>query len=394
MSGRKRLCNVLIVHQSADLYGSDRVLRSLVLRLQQGPYHPVVLLPERGPLYQSLIADGVEAHVVPLAKVTRSTLSINGLLSIPFILAVSLLRIRKLMAGRNVRAVYSNTLAVLSGAVYATCCRLPHLWHVHELIASPSAARKTFPLLLRLFADRVVCNSHQTKNWVVGEQSALAGRTVTVLNGVERSSAIDPDSAQEFRRRAGADQKDLLLVTLVGRINRMKGQSVLVEAAELLQSREYRHLRYAIVGSPPCGQEHFLAALELRLARSPARDAIALLGYAENVWPIWDATDIAVVPSIEPESFGLVAAEAMAAGKPVVASSLGGLLDIIETGVSGLLVMPGDAQALADAIAALADDEALRRHLGATGMRRQSEVFALARQLDQLERQIDGMVTR
>ena len=82
-----------------------------------------------------------------------------------------------------------------------------------------------------------------------------------------------------------------------------------------------------------------------------------------------------VVPSIWQEPFGMVALEAMASGKPVVVSDVGGLRDTIEPGVSGLRVPPGDAVALAAALASLLDDEALAQRMGAAARRRVEEHF-------------------
>ena len=82
---------------------------------------------------------------------------------------------------------------------------------------------------------------------------------------------------------------------------------------------------------------------------------------------LYQGADIAVVPSLWREPFGLVAVEAMAAGLPVVASDTGGLSDIVRPGQTGLLVPPGDAAALAAALETLLDDAALRARMGAAG---------------------------
>jgi len=374
------MTEVLFVHQSSDLYGSDKVLYSLVTGLRNSAYHPIVLLPAPGPLYDLLLSQGVETHVIALTKLTRASLSIGGLLSLPFSLIRSMIQIRKLIGKRNIRFVYSNTLAVLSGAVYARIAGLKHLWHVHEIVVTPLATKKAFPFLLRLLADRVVCNSSLTKKWLVEEQPSLARRISTIWNGVERAGDFDPGAAALFRATVKAADDDIV-VTLVGRLNRMKGQMLFVEAAEILCAAGYRKLRFAMIGSAPHGQDHFKERLSERIERSPAQGAISLLDFTQDVWPVWDGTDIAVVPSIEPESFGLVAIEAMAAGKAVVAAAHGGIMDIIEDQESGLLVSPRTPQDLAAAIARLYGDKSLRLRIGKAGQQRQAELFSLSSQI-------------
>lgn len=381
---------VLFVHQSADLYGSDRVLHTLVTGLTAYGYRPIVLLPVHGPLYDLLISSGVETYVIGLTTLRRTKLGLLGLLSLPFSLMASLIRIRRLVRGQQIRFIYSNTLAVLSGAVYAKLARITHVWHVHEIVIAPTSARKGFPMLLSLLADQVICNSRLTRQWLVGECPRLAKRILTIWNGVARPLPFDRAAATEFRRRVGATDHDLV-VTLVGRINRWKGQSLLVEAAEILHATGFVNLRFAMIGGAPAGQEHFAQQLRGRIDQSPARESIVLLGYREDIWTIWDGSDIAVVPSVEPEPFGLVAIEAMAAGKPVIVAAHGGLLDIVEHQKSGLLVNPGDPQDLAAAIARLCEDRVLRQTLAHAGQCRQKTLFSIAGQIDETIRCLEKL---
>jgi glycosyltransferase involved in cell wall biosynthesis len=90
----------------------------------------------------------------------------------------------------------------------------------------------------------------------------------------------------------------------------------------------------------------------------------------EEVLRGWGHCLAAVVPSVWPEPFGLVAAEAMAAGKPVVASAVGGLAELVQDGVTGIHVPPGDASALRNALERIVADAPLRARLGAAGRER------------------------
>jgi len=110
---------------------------------------------------------------------------------------------------------------------------------------------------------------------------------------------------------------------------------------------------------------------------------VHFVAFRADIYPVWRASDIAVVPSIEPEPFGLVAIEAMACGVPVVAAAHGGLLDIVEHEVSGLLFTPRDVDALAHSLLRLAGDAALRQRLGAAGKLRQAAQFSIQSQVQQ-----------
>ncbi|MBK7517654.1 MAG: glycosyltransferase family 4 protein [Betaproteobacteria bacterium] len=131
------------------------------------------------------------------------------------------------------------------------------------------------------------------------------------------------------------------------------------------------------------GQEAVRDRLRAQVAAAGLQDRVQFLPFVDDIWPVWRASDIGVVPSTEPEPFGMVAIEAMACSVPVVAAAHGGLLDIVDDEVTGLLFQPRDAAALADALARLAGDAALRARLGAAGAARQAQHFSLAAQVAQ-----------
>jgi len=107
------------------------------------------------------------------------------------------------------------------------------------------------------------------------------------------------------------------------------------------------------------------------------QDKITILPFTKALQPIWDVTTIAVVPSTEPEPFGLVAIEAMLEKKPVVASNHGGLKEIVGNNETGFLVEPHNNKALADALLQLAQDSGLRDKFAMAGYERATTVFTL-----------------
>jgi glycosyltransferase involved in cell wall biosynthesis len=171
----------------------------------------------------------------------------------------------------------------------------------------------------------------------------------------------------------------------MGRINRWKGQKLLVEAANVLAAKGLSSISFLIVGSAPPGQQHFVSELMHVISTSSVAANIHVLDFQESIWPLWDACDIAVVPSTEPEPFGMVALEAMAARKPVIAAAHGGLVDIVADGTTGILVTPNDANALAQAIARLAGDVSERSRMGQAGWETLRKQFTTARYIERFE---------
>ena len=367
---------ILIVHQSADLYGSDKHVLHLVDHLPADRFYCIVLLAESGPLQEALESRGVETHQVPLPKLARAALSIKALLELPARCAASIRAMDNAIGNRTIDVVHSNTMAVLSGALWAKLHRVPHLWNVHEMIVHPRYVRRLFPLLLALFADRVVCNSKATCNLLTAQWPGLKRKSNVVWNGIQRPATVDRTAADRFRDGLRIPS-DHVLVALVGRINRWKGQQLLVRAADILTRLRITDAHFIMVGSPPAGQRHFSERLGRTVQASHSKDRIRICDFEPDIWKVWDACDIAVVPSTEPEPFGFVAVEAMAAGKPVVAADHGGLAEIVVPDQTGILVEPNSPTALARALERLIMNKPLRERLGQAGRVRASGHFAM-----------------
>lgn len=384
---------VLFIHQSAEMYGSDKVLLFITRGLRStGKFDPVVVLPEEGPLYSALLQSGVEVHIGEVAKVSRSVFSPTGVIRLVGKIFTAIRRIESIVGGRDVSVVHSNTLAVLAGAVWALLRRRKHLWHVHEIVLSPKVVSKAFPWLVNRLSNRVMSNSTMTERWLLGEQPTLASKSIVVFNGLPPVDAPSEAEIRAFRESVGAGD-DAVVVTLAGRINRWKGQELLLEAASLLKRRgRLASLRFVIVGGAAPGLEELPAQLRAQAEASGVGGCCQFVPFIDDIWPVWFGTDIAVVPSTEPEPFGMVAIEAMAAGVPVIAAGHGGLLDIVEIEKTGLLIPPRDVSALADSIDRLATDRVLRKRLGSAGARRQRGLFSVQNQVDRTAEVYEGML--
>jgi glycosyltransferase involved in cell wall biosynthesis len=290
-----------------------------------------------------------------------------------------------LVAGRPIALVHSNTLAVLVGAVWAWRRRVKHLWHVHEIILSPKIVSRAFPFLVRLGADRVMSNSTLTERWLLDHQPALKSRSIVVFNGLPEQALADATAVTEFRSGTRALPDDVLIV-LAGRLSHLKGQALLIDAVALLR-RDGRlgGAHFAIVGDTAPGHEEIRVSLLRQVDAAGLEAMFTFVPFVKDIRPVWQAADIAVVPSTDPESFGMVAIEAMAAAVPVLAARHGGLLDIVEDEHTGLFFEPRSVAALADALHRLMSDAALRRRLGAAGQLRQKQRFSAESQVSNTE---------
>jgi glycosyltransferase involved in cell wall biosynthesis len=169
------------------------------------------------------------------------------------------------------------------------------------------------------------------------------------------------------RARYGLADDDFCMA-VVGNLSRGRGQDVAIRALELIR-RRLPSARLLTVGAAPRrpADLEFAAGLP-QLARSlGVAEAVILAGETDDVADVYAAADVVVNPARFEEPFGRVAAEALVAGKPVVASRVGGIPEVIRDGVDGLLVPSEDPVALADAVCRVAADRSLAERLVASG---------------------------
>ncbi len=202
-------------------------------------------------------------------------------------------------------------------------------------------------------------------------------RVVRVYNGVDL----------ERFRPAPERQSEAPLVLAVGRLVEKKGFVHLVDACALLHEQGVR-FRCEIVGKGPCQAE-----LEARIAEHHLQGMVALLGPLPGEVVAEKLREAAVVaaPCVRArdgnqDGLPTVILEAMAAGRPVVSTPVSGIPEAVADGVTGRLVPPGDARALAQALAALLRDEGARARMGREGRRRAEHLFDLERNVAELER--------
>ena len=356
--------NILFIHHVADLYGSSRCLLRLAARLVADGHTVASTLQEEGPLRAALEQAGVRVFLLPELPVLHRAhlMRPGGWLQLLRNVCRSRKTLRDIFAGFRPDLVHSNsaTLLPVAGAL-ARKAGIPHIQHVRESFVDFGFAWKLYRRLLAREATRLLCIS----DYVAGTFSPRQQRTktTTIYDGLPASDFDAPggDAAEQFLRRHHLAHP---LVALVGRIKlKRKGQDVLVRAAARLRER-HPEARYALVGSPFPGNEEHLAALRDLIRELGLQSIVALTGHLDRPLEALAACDISIMASSTPEPLGNVTLESMALGKAVVGTTCGATPELIRDGHNGLLVPPDDPAAMADAIARLVADPALRARLG------------------------------
>jgi glycosyltransferase involved in cell wall biosynthesis len=337
------MIRLLSVQPVAERGGSDHLLLRMMRSLPSDEFDRHVVLPAPSPMAGEWAAAGVTLHTVPMERLSTShgAAEWTGYVA-GWPLAVG--RITRLVRQLQIDVVHSNSLHTLYGWAAAAITRRPHVWHAREIVVQSSAALRLERVLARHFATKVVCMSQAIADQLDPANFEVVYETVD-------PTEFGPERAGRFRARAGIPD-DAPLVGAVGRIDTWKGFDVLLEAFDAAKTRR-PDLHLVVAGAPVTGKEQLATDLATRAAQLPD---VHWLGPRTDTPELFADIDLFVLPSTEPEPYGIVVVEALASGAPVVVTDAGGAREIVAQAPSrsGTSVPPGDAAALADALVRLA----------------------------------------
>lgn len=234
---------------------------------------------------------------------------------------------------------------------------------------------------LRL-AHHVIVNAEAVKKDL--EQRGYVLRRVTVIpNGIDCDRFRVPVSGEGVRREWNVPP-GAPVVGVLSRLMRIKGHEYFLRAAALIAAR-HPDVRFVIVGDTKINQE-YRDELKRLASTLGLQDRVLFTGFRLDIPELLAALTISVLPSLGLEGLSNSLLESMAAGLPVVATRVGGNPEIVEDGLNGLLVPPGDAEALAAAISRLLDNRMLARTFGEAGRQRVWSRYSLDQAVATTER--------
>ena len=331
-----------------------------------------VALPEKGALVKEIEALGCKVVVGDVCKIKSELLNFSGIICLLREVYRSIQFVKMLCRNDKFDVVYSNSIAVVGGALGAKLFGLPHVWHIREIQSKSKILTFCFRHLVSRLSNAVICNSNQTMEWI--RMSTNSDKYRVVWNGFDAPEVLS--NRKYERAKLGFGENDIIFI-VAGRINRWKGQKLLIEAFAQLLINSENNIQLFIVGSAVKGQEYYEHELVDYVKQRGCEDKVVFIPFNANIDYLWAICDVAVVPSIEPEPFGRVAIEAMGFGLPVIAAAHGGLLEIVADGETGLFFQPGNVDSLLKALSVMTRDKGLRLSMGKAGKLRQQAKFSL-----------------
>jgi glycosyltransferase involved in cell wall biosynthesis len=362
---------ILMLHSSSDLYGASKIFLISALLLRDAGHQVDVVLSEEGPLSDKLRKEGLEVSIIRLGILRRKYFNVKGLLNRARILRNAHSGIADLVKEKRINHIYSNTSAVLLGAWVSRSLKVFHTWHIHEIITKPRWLAAILGKIIGSSSDQIIVVSGAVKTF--WSKYIPVKKLKVIYNGLHYGPYQDP--IKLLRKELDINQ-DYLLIGMIGRVSHWKGQSYFLEiAGQLCQS--YSNLVFIIVGDAFPGSEHLYEEMRLQIIKKGLEKRVHTLGFRSDIPEILAELDIFVLPSILPDPFPTVILEAMAAGKPIVATAHGGACEMVKENETGYLIPWENVSMAVTKMIPLIDDGKLRRAMGKSGRERVLEHFSL-----------------
>ena len=350
--------------------GSSTSLIDIVCALDRSKFAPMVVCPAPGDLPQRLAEADVPVIIHRLSRLKLSELP-RFLAEVPWYV--------RLLRSKNVQLVHGNTSPARRSLVQAAAlCGLPYVQHVRNSATSPR----------RYFGYRVAAQIVTNSNAVATELKAdpmFAHKTRTIYNAVDLSLYRGTD---DRRKELGCGAR--LVIGFVGQLVPRKGlRTVIAAMPQILVSAPDALL--VIVGCAPPDEPDYERACRALVDELGIAHCVRFVGYRRDV-PAWMRTfDVFALPT-RAEPFGKVVIEAMAAERPVVVTSVGGIPEIVTSAELGTLVPPDDVEATAREVLRYLLDPPLRARTGTIAAEAVRRRFSLERMMDQLQSLYDELL--
>ena len=362
--------SILFLHGSSDLYGASKVLFQTIVACVNKGDNCVVILSEPGPFSEKLEILGVTIYFLKLGILRRKYNNPFGIINRLYYLWKSYFTLKSIIKQHNIHLIYSNTTAVIIGAITSRWLKKSHIWHIHEIITTPRPLLWFLTYLMEHCSNlNITVSSATFHHWnslnpILAKQHKL----ITIFNGLDSTPYLSIPEKTNAK----------FVIGMIGRVHFWKGQTYFLEIAHEI-SQLNKQVQFVMAGDPFPGYEYLLDEIEQKKIQLDMSELVFDMGYVANNKEFFEKIDLLITPSILPDPLPTVVLEAMAAGKTVAATKMGGALDMIIANETGILIPWDNAKEAAAQINQLLTQPAKMKMMGEKGRKRVIDHFSIER---------------
>jgi glycosyltransferase involved in cell wall biosynthesis len=346
-----------------------------ILRIPGNAANAMVVLPHDGVLVEDIKALGIPVHIMNLGVLRRKYMTPWGIVGRVFLWFSAIRKLKQLTTLHNIQRVYINSANVIIGPALKQKNQTELVWHLHEIVEHPSLL-KSFLAYLIGKADKIIAVSKATQTFW---EKAIGNKQIHLLyNGMDLSKYTNV-ACNKTNILPNASPNETW-VGMIGRVQHWKGQDYFLDIIEayLNQHPSDTTTRFIIAGNAFPGYEELEIELILAIERKGLRHRVTYVGYRSDVPQLLATLDLLVLPSTSPDPLPTVVLEAMAAGKPVLATAQGGALEMVVDQETARFMPIGEAQQASTILAEMLKDKEKLNEMGTAGRRRVEKEFSAA----------------
>lgn len=387
---------VAFVDHSPEIGGAESSLLTLLRHMDKKQFKATVILTSEGLFSKRLREENIQVKVIYL-PLTLIRLKRGNALKAFLFLAAYLFPIQFFMIKlcfylrkNKFDLILTNTIkAHFYGSIAARLCFIPVIWRFHDILSPTDFS----PVLIqsitffgKRFPTRILAVSDLARDYLV--RDGLKGDKVEVIfSGIDNDRYEFKNTSRNIRNEFNIGD-NVKLVGCIGRIIPQKGQrSFLLAIPEVI--KKYPETFFLIVGDVYLKEERYKEELLEIIKKNKIEDRVKFTGFRYDIRNLIRSLDILVFPSVAPESFGLSVLEAMSLGKPVIASKVGGVCEIIEDGVNGMLIEPNHPEQITDRIIQLLSDKEMYDTIALKAKEVAKKRFSLQKYVAAMEKAIN-----
>jgi glycosyltransferase involved in cell wall biosynthesis len=364
-----------------DIYGSDRSLLDLATALAKRGHEVVVSCPYRGALWAKLGEMSLNRVFLPTSPLVLGWFLLpRSILRLPFQIR-NLVRYLQFLRAARFDIIHCNTTHVMEPAIAGKILGVPVVMHCRSILKDNPyihwIPRRYIPLLINWLSEKVICVSKAVERSLL-ESGCLPEKLVVVYNGFGLARVIGsfpafmPDRSEAARGNA--------IIGCVAQMIPRKRHSILLKAFSILAS-SVPGARLVIVGG---GKPSYVRKLKRMACRLGIGAATQFVGKVRDVGLYYLEFSLFALPSVK-EPFAGVYLEAGLFGIPAIGTTSGGAAEVIEDGVTGLIVPPDNPAQLAQAMLKILEDADMAKEMGRRAKQRVSEIFTAQRMVEAIE---------
>lgn len=362
--------NILYLHNESIMGGAEISLLNLVKKLDRTLFTPHFACSKEGPFIDELRNIKITPDFVQFPGIRWPN---------PMRICNTIRNLTGIIKNKQIDLIHSNQpRSNLFGAIAAKINSVPIVWHERCLESGRFDSDNIFSFL----PDRIICNSGAVRNRFTKKK--IDAKIRTIINGVDLSE-FDPESNGSIVRKEFNIDEDELVVGTVGRIDPDKDYEYFLESARVIL-QDIQNVRFLVVGEASSKSSLVFekSLYEISVAKGVDKKTI-FTGFRRDIPQLLASMDVVVLPS-EIDACSRVLFESMAMQKPLVATNAGGTPEIVQDGITGLLVKPKDHSDMAKCIMKLLHNKSLSEQYGKSGRKRVEEMFSIERNIEETEK--------